>query len=136
MEADFLSDKHIRALEESIEYLYEDSHSISQGERVDALRELLKILKNYRIFNKRPSKEIIQDAASGDGAALAQIDKYLREYSSTLAPNQKGHLDIEMNSIILSGMDHRMKKEQMEGWGMLIEEIVKQIKSEEITNLN
>lgn len=67
MEANIVSDKHIRALEESIEYLYEDSHSIYQGERVDTLRELLKILKDNRISDKRSSKKPIQKASSGDG---------------------------------------------------------------------
>ncbi len=84
----------------------------------------------------RPSDEIINKAAYGDGAALAKIHKYLKEYSAKLSPVQKGHLDIEKNSIVLKGMDYRMKKEQMEAWGALIDKMVKQIKSAEITNLN
>ncbi len=84
----------------------------------------------------RPSDEIINKAASGDGAALAKIHKYLKEYSAKLSPVQKGHLDIEKNSIVLKGMIYRMKKEQMEAWGVLVDEMVRQIKSAEITNLN
>ncbi len=85
---------------------------------------------------ERPSDEIISKAAYGDGAALSKIQEYLKEYSSKLSPVQKGHLDIEKNSIVLKGMDYRMKKEQMEAWGTLIDEMVRQIKSAEITNLN
>ncbi len=84
----------------------------------------------------RPKDEIISKAAYGDVVALAKIYEYLKEYSAKLSPVQKGHLDIEKNSIILKGMDYRMKKEQMKAWGKLIDEMIIQIKSGEITNLN
>ncbi len=84
----------------------------------------------------RPNDEIIKNAASGDGGALAKIHKYLKEYSAKLSSVQKDHLNIEANSIILRGMNYRMPKVKMEAWGMLINEMVKQIKTSEITNLN
>ena len=84
----------------------------------------------------RPSDEIISQAASGDGAALAKIHKYLQEYSASLSVIQKGHLDIEKSSIILKGMDYRMSKDKMDAWAMLLDEMVRHIKSAEITNLN
>lgn len=84
----------------------------------------------------RPCDNIIIQAAKGDGAALAKVHKYLKEYSANLNKSQKQHLDIEKNSIILKGMDYRMSKKQMEAWGLLIDEMVRNIKSAEITNLN
>lgn len=84
----------------------------------------------------RPNDKIIIKAATGDGAALAKIHCYLKEYSANLTEVQKGHLNIETNSIILKGMDYRMSKKQMAAWGALLEEMVRQIKSQEITNLN
>lgn len=85
---------------------------------------------------ERPSDKIISQAASGDGAALAKIHKYLKDYSASLSQVQKGHLNIEKNSIVLKGMDYRMTKDKMEAWGMLLDEMVRHIKSVEITNLN
>lgn len=84
----------------------------------------------------RPSDNIIIQAAKGDEAALAKVHKYLKEYSANLNEGHKQHLDIEKNSIILKGMDYRMSKKQMETWGILLDEMVRQIKSAEITNLN
>jgi len=84
----------------------------------------------------RPSDNVIIKAANGDGAALAKVHKYLKEYSANLKELQKQHLDIEKNSIILKGMDYRMSRKQLEAWGLLIDEMVRNIKSAEITNLN
>jgi hypothetical protein len=85
---------------------------------------------------ERVSDGVINKAASGDGAALAKINKYLKEYSASLSSDQKDHLKIEANSIVLKGMDYRMSKEKMKAWGMLIDVMVREIRSAEIPFLN
>lgn len=85
---------------------------------------------------ERPNDETIQAAGFGDEQALDLIYKYLKVYSAQLKQFQKDHLQVEKNSIILKGMHYTMKKDQMEHWGILMDDMIKRIRSEEITNLN